>query len=145
MSIASEITRLQNDRSDIFASLTNKGVTVPANATYDDVAGLIDDIPTGGGEIPDGYTPVRYLKVNGEHDACFRYNGTRANYSDKITADVDFVLSDDFTSGKKSFTLFYLDTMTNYFHTDYNSNKQWFHFDFYLNTKNIDIGTVRKP
>lgn len=44
MSIASEITRLQNDRDDIFDALTAKGVTVPANTSFDDVATLIASI-----------------------------------------------------------------------------------------------------
>lgn len=49
MSIASEITRLSGVRSDIFTSITNKGVTVPQTATFSSCPGLIDSIVTGGG------------------------------------------------------------------------------------------------
>lgn len=47
MSIASEITRLQTAKSDLATAIANKGVTVPANATLDDYAALVDSIPTG--------------------------------------------------------------------------------------------------
>ena len=49
MSIASEITRLSGVRSDIFTSITNKGVTVPATATFSSCPALIDSITGGGG------------------------------------------------------------------------------------------------
>lgn len=49
MSIASEIQRLSGVRSDIFTSITNKGVDVPATATLSSCPTLIDSIPTGGG------------------------------------------------------------------------------------------------
>lgn len=61
MSIASEITRLSGVRGDIFTSITNKGVTVPATATFSSCPALIDSI-TGGGSGPatsminDGFT-----------------------------------------------------------------------------------------
>ena len=49
MSIASEITRLSGVRSDIFTSITNKGVAVPAGSTFSSCPTLIDSIVTGGG------------------------------------------------------------------------------------------------
>lgn len=49
MSIASEITRLQQAKADIKTAIENKGVTVPSNATLDAYDGYIDDIPSGGG------------------------------------------------------------------------------------------------
>lgn len=49
MSIANEISRLQQAKSDLATSIANKGVTVPANATLDDYAALVDSIQTGGG------------------------------------------------------------------------------------------------
>lgn len=51
MSIASEISRLSGVREDIFTSITNKGVTVPATATFSSCPALIDSI-TGGGSGP---------------------------------------------------------------------------------------------
>lgn len=49
MSIASEITRLQNAKADIKTSIEGKGVTVSSSATLDDYPTLIDSIVTGGG------------------------------------------------------------------------------------------------
>lgn len=49
MSIASEIERLSGVRSDIFTSITNKGVTVPVGSTFSSCPSLIDSIVTGGG------------------------------------------------------------------------------------------------
>lgn len=50
MSIASEITRLQNAKASIKTSIEGKGVTVPSSTTLDGYAALITSIPTGGGE-----------------------------------------------------------------------------------------------
>lgn len=52
MSIASEIERLSGVRSDIFTSITNKGVTVPVGSTFSSCPSLIDSIVTGGGGDP---------------------------------------------------------------------------------------------
>lgn len=61
MSIASEITRLYGVRSDIFTSLTDKGVSVPASAVLDDVPDMIDSISAGGGAYTLDYTnPNQY-------------------------------------------------------------------------------------
>lgn len=49
MSVASEITRLQNAKSALATSIENKGVTVPSDATLDDFSALVDAIETGGG------------------------------------------------------------------------------------------------
>lgn len=49
MSIATEITRLQQAKADIKTAIENKGVTVPSSATLDAYDGYIDDIPSGGG------------------------------------------------------------------------------------------------
>lgn len=49
MSIASEITRLQNAKASIKTSIEGKGVTVPSSTTLDGYATLIDSISGGGG------------------------------------------------------------------------------------------------
>ena len=49
MSISSEITRIQNKRDLSFAEVANKGVTVPAGSTIDDLPGLIAQIEQGSG------------------------------------------------------------------------------------------------
>lgn len=68
MSIASEITRLQTAKSDLATAIANKGVTVPANATLDDYAALVDSIQTGGGggsTLPYD-AEVEYLEGDGD-------------------------------------------------------------------------------
>jgi hypothetical protein len=49
MSIASELTRIQNAKNAISSAITNKGVTVPAATKLDGMAALIGQIETGGG------------------------------------------------------------------------------------------------
>ena len=64
MSIASEISRLQQAKSDLATSITNKGVTVPAATTLDGYAALVDQIQTGGG-LPQGAVEIEYLQSSG--------------------------------------------------------------------------------
>lgn len=47
MSIASELTRLQNAKKSISNAITNKGVTVPATTKLDGMASLIGQIEQG--------------------------------------------------------------------------------------------------
>ena len=49
MSIANEITRLNNAKTNIAAAINEKGVTVPAATKLDGMASLIGQIETGGG------------------------------------------------------------------------------------------------
>lgn len=48
MSIQSEITRISDNVSDALDSVAAKGVTVPSGSNSDDLADLIDAIPSGG-------------------------------------------------------------------------------------------------
>lgn len=66
MSISDEILRLQTAKSDLATSIANKGVTVPASATLDDYAALVDSIQTGGGGESLPYdAEVEYLQSDG--------------------------------------------------------------------------------
>ena len=56
MSIATEITRLQNAKAAIKTAIEGKGVTVPDATLMDGMAALIDAIEAGGG----GGTPADY-------------------------------------------------------------------------------------
>ena len=47
MSIATEITRIQNAKSAIKTSIEGKGVTVPSSTTLDGYSTLIDSISSG--------------------------------------------------------------------------------------------------
>lgn len=51
MSIASEITRIQDAKSDIADAIEAKGVTVPASTKIDGYAALVAAIPQGASEI----------------------------------------------------------------------------------------------
>lgn len=48
MSISSEISRISGNVSDALTAIANKGVTVPAGSTSDDLADLIAQITSGG-------------------------------------------------------------------------------------------------
>ena len=64
MSIASELSRLLQAKSDLATSIENKGVTVPASATLDDYPALVDSI--SGGVTPVPYDSlVSYLQGDG--------------------------------------------------------------------------------
>ena len=67
MSIATEITRLQNAKSALKSAIENKGVTVPSSTKLDGYSSLVRNIPTGGGgegtEI-ELDTPMIYLCNN---------------------------------------------------------------------------------
>lgn len=64
MSISTEIARLQQAKSDLATSITNKGVTVPAATTIDGYAALVDQIQQGGGTLPYD-AEIEYLKGDG--------------------------------------------------------------------------------
>ena len=49
--IAQELTRIQDAKSDLATSIANKGVTVPAATKIDGYAALVDQIQTGGGSL----------------------------------------------------------------------------------------------
>lgn len=99
MSIASEITRLQTAKSDLATSIANKGVTVPANATLDDYAALVDSIQTGGGGSTLPYdAEVEYLESTGT-----QYINTGVYPSTSLTFEMEFTLVNGFTLGGTSF------------------------------------------
>lgn len=53
MSIASEIKALQDDKTAIVTSISNKGVEVPEGSGFDDFSSLIDEIKQGV-TVPEG-------------------------------------------------------------------------------------------
>lgn len=59
MSVASEITRLQNAKASLKTAIEGKGVTVPSSAKLDAYPALVESIQQGGGG-EDG----KYLYVN---------------------------------------------------------------------------------
>lgn len=63
MSIATEITRLQNAKAALKSAIENKGVTVPSEDTLDDYPSLVDSIPTGGGEGGGEYEPICFTSL----------------------------------------------------------------------------------
>ena len=65
MSIATEISRLQADKTAIANAIAAKGVTVPSGAGYDDFATLIGSISGGGGITPSG---TKSIVENGIYD-----------------------------------------------------------------------------
>lgn len=111
MSVSSEITRLYGVRSDIFTSLTAKGVTVPASAVLDDVPDMIDSISGGGGSA---YT-IDYSSPT--HSIITGPNAARANaiITPTITLDTNWVFDNLIVNGNNvyntSFTMPATDTI----------------------------------
>ena len=64
MSVADEILRLQQAKSDLATSIAAKGVTVPAATTIDGYAALVDQIQQGGGTLPYD-AEVEWIKSDG--------------------------------------------------------------------------------
>lgn len=63
MSITSEISRIRQNVSGAMTAIANKGVTVPAGSTSDDLADLISEIETGGGST--GESGVKFIDYDG--------------------------------------------------------------------------------
>ena len=109
MSISSEITRLYGVRSDIFTSLTAKGVSVPASAVLDDVPDMIDSISSGGAYTID-YSSPTHSTITGPDAA--RANAT---ITPTITLDTNWVFDNLIVNGSNvyssSFTMPATDTI----------------------------------
>lgn len=65
MSIASELNRLLQAKSDLATSIANKGVTVPVATTIDGYAALVDQIQQGGTPVLPYDAKVEYLQSSG--------------------------------------------------------------------------------
>lgn len=89
MSIASEITRLQNAKTALATSIANKGVIVPAATTIDGYAALVDQIQTGGGGgFPYG-SEIEYLELTGTQFINLDYwTGTNLMVKARVSFDV---------------------------------------------------------
>ena len=84
MSIASEITRLQTAKSDLKTAIENKGVTVSSSALISEYAGLVDDIPTGGGVVE---KTVNFIDFDGT--MLYSYTGAQAQALTELPAAPD--------------------------------------------------------
>lgn len=108
MSIADQITRLQNAKANIKTSIENKGVAVSDNATLDSYPSLIDSIEVGegGGSAyvnPDFYEVRTQNGTN--YDQLFRgYNGPEIDVSNWDTSKLTSA-SYCFADCKKSFDI----------------------------------------
>lgn len=92
MSIASEITRLNNAKAAIKQSLANKGVEVSDSALLDEYPALIDSIEVGSGEGGNpAYEAYWNLKTNNntKYNGLFSgYTGTELDVSELDTSNV---------------------------------------------------------
>lgn len=84
MSIATEITRLENAKSDISSSIEAKGVAVPEGTTLDEMPALIDKI----GMLD--VTPDRVLvsDSDGRKPVASEVTSTELNYLSGVTSNV---------------------------------------------------------
>lgn len=100
MSIASEITRLQQAKSDLATSIANKGVTVPSTTTLDGYAALVDQIQTGGSP-PIDVAKIEYLESTGT-----QYIQLACNVSAGTYFAAGGVIIPIYTSAQQDYTVF---------------------------------------
>ena len=74
MSIATEISRLQQAKADIKSSIEAKGVNVPSSAALDDYSGYVDRIQQGGGIVEE--SDVNFY----DYDGTILYAYTKADF-----------------------------------------------------------------
>lgn len=63
MSVASEITRLQNAKADLKTAIEGKGVTVSSSTKLDGYPALVESISGGGGSIEDLLTKENLVRI----------------------------------------------------------------------------------
>lgn len=100
MSIASELNRLLQVKSDLATSIANKGVTVPAATTIDGYAALVDSIQQGGGTLPYD-AEIQYLQSDG---TAYINTGITPTLSHRVR--LRFQFSKDTTNSSANGTLF---------------------------------------
>lgn len=86
MSIANELTRIQNAKSAIANSIKNKGVTVPATTKLDGMAALIGQIQQGGTSV-ETYTGT-ITSLGDSVDIYYTDGNTLAGNSGGVWADM---------------------------------------------------------
>ena len=85
MSIATEITRLQNAKASIKSSIEAKGVSVPSSTTLDGYSTLIDSIPSGGGATINGQLVSKTIQSGSVTKGDFVKRGNY-NIEDKVSS-----------------------------------------------------------
>lgn len=126
MSIASEITRINNNISNAYTQCNNKGATMPQVQNSDNLSSTIASIETGGGgssaRLPSTYQEVTYIQSSGTQyfNTGFYANGN-SGYKFK------------FNNGETSGVLFgaYNSAWTNgsgYYHNNSSSQYEYFHY-----------------
>lgn len=93
MSIATEITRLQNAKSALATSIEGKGVTVPSSTKLDGYAALVDSIQTGGGG--GSVTIEGHFKDAGIRVVCVGSNSQQYTTTTDSNGDYSITLPDD--------------------------------------------------
>lgn len=119
MSIASELSRLQQAKSDLATSITNKGVTVPAATTLDGYAALVDQIQQGGGTLPYD-SKIEYIESTGA-----QYIDTGINLRKKVVIVANISITKSITSNSAVIGAFYNNLTVPKFQLYINSSCKW--------------------
>lgn len=85
MSIASEITRLQNAKANIKTAIEAKGVEIPSNATLDEYSSYVEEIPSGG-------TDTRWEEIGYDEEPPIIQDGI--DYAKQIMQNWDASITD---------------------------------------------------
>ena len=118
MSISTEIARLQQAKSDLATSITNKGVTVPAATTLDGYAALVDQIQQGGGTLPYD-SKIEYIESTGT-----QWIDTGINLRQKVVMTANVSRTKSITTNSMVFGAYY-DSSAPKFQLYINSSNKW--------------------
>jgi len=80
MGLTENVQGIYNSFAGIKAAIEGKGVTVPANTPVTEYAGLIDDIPTGGGGVIDAQADWSYMFANNKRLTLVNSIGNRSSH-----------------------------------------------------------------
>lgn len=126
MSIASEITRINNNIANAYTECNSKGATMPQIQNSANLSTTIASIPTGGGgstaRLPEAYQEVTYIESSGTQyfDTEYKPNGN-SQYKFKFSnGSTSGVLFGAYNSGWT--------TGSGYYHNNNSSSYEYFHY-----------------
>jgi hypothetical protein len=114
MTIASEITKLQNNLSDSYTACQSKGATMPVNQNFDNLPDTIDSITGGGGngileqiieDVIDGNNPVDTTDLQQAEEDIAGIIPYNISTTKTITSNGTYNAVDDNANGYSSVTV----------------------------------------
>ena len=94
MSVANQISRIQNLVSELRTNIINKGVQLASDADLEACVDAVPNISGGGGPTPSGYE-LEYFTITNESaqvpcNVVLNHNQTSTNYRTNVTVNLDY-------------------------------------------------------